>query len=344
MPASRDASPVQGDAALVRVWCAAFVAANLALVWLGPRLTSRLPKEQTLHAPEALGVVYARDFQGLFESHALSLPKRPGEIRVVVSGNCMVESVEARQSLHQAVVRRCPQAELYWLAWGALSVSDQAGFLDRALAYDPDVIVWAIAMRDCRSTRGVFMDEVPALAVRYGSGPIPAVRNLAYLNWDNGWNVVHHLYGCIVPGERYIGALQLSAPPIIPEPPDIPEELRDGNRTSVPIHPPSRFPISQAIKALDELGPRIRAAGSQLVVAILPVAYADESFGPGALHRFRSSLGSWCKAHDAALADLSGVLPPESFTDDVHFDRRHMGLVYDRLADAMVPALECVGR
>ena len=191
----------------------------------------------------------------------------------------------------------------------------------------------------------MFVDEVPALAVRYGSGPVAAARNLAYLNWDSGWNVVHNLYGYIVPGERYLGVLQLFAPHVIPVPPPAMRMEADARaRTSIPVHPPSRYPVSQAAKTLDQLGPRIQTAGCRLVVAILPAAYADESFGPGALQHFRSSLSSWCEAHGAVLADLSGVLPPESFADDVHFGRQHMGLVYDRLAQAMVPTLECVCR
>ena len=307
---------------------------------IGPTLTDRLPKRRVPHSPPILGVVYSRDYSGLFRSHALANPKRPGERRVVVTGNCMVAGEKSTASLGRSMAKRLPGAELYWLAWQALTVSGQAPFLSRSLDYDPDALVWAVSLHDCRVTRGLFAEHVPSLAVRYGEGLSQALSNLRYLNWDNGRNVVYDLIGSVLPGERYIGVLQLSVPqmPVAPEP----ERREAGPARRVPLiekHPPSRYPPQMAIDTLDELHPLVTAAGCQLFVTVLPHAYTAETYGAGTFEGFLDELDEWCGSHGATFVDLSSLVPAEEFADAVHFDDAYIPMVYDRVAEAVAREL-----
>ncbi len=327
------------DRALVRAWCVGFVLVNLALALGGPALDARLPKGPLPHHPRVLGRIYTRDFPGLFRSHALALPKAPGEIRVVVTGNCMAADPEAMRILSDTVRAVRPEAALYGIAWEALTVPGQAQFVARSLEYGPDVAVWPIALRDCRTTTGLFTPTVPALSVRYGEGLLPALANLRYLNWENGRGVVFNLIAQAVPAERYLGTLQLSRPEL-PEPPPVPEAPAATPRgPAIRPCPPAEYPPTVATDALAEVLPLLEAGRCRLVVVIPPHAYREQTYGPGAFERFETLVGEWCARHGVPLIDLSDLVPESAFSDDVHYDHGCTGLVSQRLAEELAPVL-----
>jgi hypothetical protein len=91
------------------------------------------------------------DLDAMFASHVISAPKQPGEFRVVLLGDSSVwgEPLDADQTLSaqlDTLSFACPAKTLrfYNLGYPHPSVLKDLLFLNRALAYQPDLVVWVL--------------------------------------------------------------------------------------------------------------------------------------------------------------------------------------------------------
>jgi len=98
-------------------------------------------------------VVMVDDVDVMFASHAVSARKAPGEYRVVLIGDSSVwgENLTAQESLSaqwNAADVRCGERgiKVYNLGYPHPSVIKDLIILDKAMEYDPDLVVWFVTL------------------------------------------------------------------------------------------------------------------------------------------------------------------------------------------------------
>lgn len=136
-----------------------FILINLLYAWVNPSLgtlsvyNTIVPGRTRLPFGEASNLysVMINDLDVMFASHAISTPKLPGEYRVLVIGDSSVwgESISAENMISEqwnALNGECGDRKLkfYNLGYPNPSVIKDLLILDKAMEYDPDMVVWFV--------------------------------------------------------------------------------------------------------------------------------------------------------------------------------------------------------
>jgi len=111
---------------------------------------SRFPTSTEPSVDAALDV---GNLDAMFASHIISRPKAPGELRVVVLGDSAVWGflLQARQTLPgqlDSLGLTCGDKNIrvYNLSYPRSSATKDLMILDKAMQYDPDVVVWIVTL------------------------------------------------------------------------------------------------------------------------------------------------------------------------------------------------------
>jgi len=136
-----------------------FVLINLVYAWVNPSLgklsvyNAILPGRTRLPFGEASNPysVMVNDLDVMFASHTISKPKLPGEYRVIVIGDSSVwgESISVENMISEqwnGLNAGCGDTKLkfYNLGYPNPSVIKDLLILDKAMEYDPDMVVWFV--------------------------------------------------------------------------------------------------------------------------------------------------------------------------------------------------------
>jgi hypothetical protein len=136
-----------------------FVGINCLYAWVNPSLGNVSAYNTLLPGRTRLpfGVagnpysVMVNDLDVMFASHVISTPKQPGEYRVIVIGDSSVwgESILAENSISEQWNRlgvACGDRKLqfYNLGYPHPSVIKDLLILDKAMEYEPDMVVWFV--------------------------------------------------------------------------------------------------------------------------------------------------------------------------------------------------------
>ncbi len=136
-----------------------FVLINLLYAWVNPSLgklsiyNTILPGRPRLPFGEASNPysVMVNDMDVMFASHVISAPKLPDEYRVVLIGDSSVwgESISVENTISEqwnGLNDECGARKLkfYNLGYPNPSVIKDLLILDKAMEYDPDMVVWLV--------------------------------------------------------------------------------------------------------------------------------------------------------------------------------------------------------
>ncbi len=92
------------------------------------------------------------DLDAMFASHVISAPKRPDEFRVVLIGDSSVWGTLLRPEetlagqLNELSKQDGSPVHYYNLGYPTLSLTKDLMIIDRARAYDPDLVVWLVTL------------------------------------------------------------------------------------------------------------------------------------------------------------------------------------------------------
>lgn len=323
-------------------WLALFVAANLALAALGPRIEAGMPPSRAVARPGDKGIIYSTNMEGTFRSHLLSRAKLPGETRVIYSGNSAVAPPRLADELQRHLALRNPSIRVYGLAWPGLPATGQVLFLRRGLRESPDWVFWMISLVDCQWSPNLAGAGPGEERLVYCAGLATSVSNLRYASRDNAVAITHDIVAQALPYVRYRWALRHALPPL----PDLDprgalaseEEGGDYKPPDAVAFPPSRFRPETATGCIEALY-RELPPGCSLALIVMPHRDPDAWFGPGNFEAYKEELHRWAEPRGVPLIDLSETLPPEAFHDMVHYGRRYCADVAEALARQLPPAL-----
>jgi hypothetical protein len=326
---------------MAAAWAIVWIAANLALALLGPGLESSLPKSRAAVRGDDKGLIYSTNMEGIFRSSLLSLPKQPGEKRVIFSGNSAVAPPRLADALQASLASRDPRVQVSGLAWPGLPATGQLLFLRRGLAEKPDCVLWMISLVDCQWSPNIAGAAPGEERLAYCAGIPAALRNLRYASRDNMVAITHDFVAQACPYVRYQWALRHSLPALPSLDPgqaaSAVEEGGDYRPPSRVAYPSERFRPGTAVACIESLY-RDLPKGASLVLVVMPHRDPDEWFGPGCFAAYKSALRAWAAPHGVPVIDLSDTLPPEAFHDMVHYGRKWCTTVAEALAAQLPPA------
>jgi hypothetical protein len=331
---------------VVIYWLILFITANLLIAEVAPRLQMQLPHRNSPYRNEAIGDVFGRNFESIFQTHSISDPREPGAVRLVAVGNSQLANPLFVGAMQHILRMDAPNIEYYSLAWPGLNISGQASFVLRSLQENPDVILWAVAPIDCSPASPPLAPSAPLLSVQYGKGLASAVANFRYATLDNVRDVLYNLLGEILPYVRHLGTLRQMTPRL----PELVLPRLDSGADRISEHepfvppseirfPPDLYPPTTAVKGLTELLPHTNTAGASLIVLIMPHCYVDALYGPGNFDRFVEHIKRWTSLNGVPLIDLSTSVPDNAFYDSVHFSPAYYDDVTAHLCKEIISAM-----
>jgi lysophospholipase L1-like esterase len=300
--------------------------------------------------------------------HELCWRDVPGEARIVVLGNSAIYGfpLAAEQSFSGRLNARFDAAgtaaHVFNLAWIYTYFLKDAVILDRALAYHPDVIVYALTLADTSHMAPLpfepvieFLranaDTVDAMAADPPPGleePLESVRRyfepqrLEVLA-ARRVNLSTYLRLVLRQQARVI-ATALGAPPAPPQP-------KTAGRRPVDCAKVRRqdelfFRDFQVWNLLGDLAAIRARSGQRVLVVNWPVAHEpkDDCYNGRYTNARLAAFNAWLAAEttrlDLPYLDLSTMLPPGDFLDSLHVSAAGHEQIADRVAAALTPLLE----
>jgi hypothetical protein len=353
---------------------AAAVAAASTCLWLllaaAARGESRcLPplfeNGQRLHGLEPVKLLW---IDPALRQHEICWRDVPGETRIVVLGNSAIfgfplpaeQSFSAR--LNAQFDAAGTPAHVFNLAWIFTYFLKDALILERALAYHPDVIVYAVTLADMSHLAPppfepiieflrANTDTVDAMAASPPPGlaePLEAVRRyfderrLEVLA-ARRVNVGTYLRLLLNRQARAI-ATALGAAPALPQP-------KTAGHRAVDCAKVTRqdrlfFEDFQSWNLLGDLAAIRARSGQRVLVINWPVAHEPEGdcyngrYTNARLAEFNAWLAAETTRLELPYLDLSTLLPPSEFLDSLHVSPGGHQQIADRVAAALTPLLQ----
>lgn len=300
----------------------------------------------------------------MFSTHAISAPKAPGEIRVVLIGDSAVWGVllDNRDTLAgqlnaASVTDSGGKAHYYNLGYPVQSLTKDLLILDYALRFQPDRIVWLVTLESFARSQ-----QTAAMLVRSNQPALAELDRRFDLRLDPNDPAARFITPTVVDrtliGRRRELAdwlrLQLYGLPwastgidqqaprfFEPRMENFRPESFDGDLLRFKTFTPDN-PFTEQDVAFDALAAGIQAAGS------IPVDIINEPiFRSGGLNsdvrynffyprwaydRYRQMLADVCRANGWTCLDLWDAIPPSEFTDSaVHLTPRGSAMLAERL-------------
>ncbi|MDX2168164.1 MAG: hypothetical protein SF182_13905 [Deltaproteobacteria bacterium] len=319
---------------------------------------------QRLHGLDPVKVLW---LDPLLRQHEICWRQRPGEVRIVVLGNSAIygfplpveQSFAAR--LNAGFDADGTAAHVFNLAWVFTYFLKDAVILDRALAYRPDVIVYAVTLADMthlapppfqplleflRANAGTIdamaADPPPTLAEPLALTAASLHESEATLLQSRRLNIATYLRQTLRQQARAL-ATAVGAAPAPPAPKTLgraPYDCRKVQRQDGLF-----YRDFQTWSLLGALAALRQQSGQRVLVVNWPVAHEpsgdcyNNRYTVARLAEFDAWLAAETTRLELPFLDLSRLLPPEEFLDSLHVSAAGHQLIADRVGAALQPLL-----
>lgn len=319
---------------------------------------------QRLHGLDPVKLLW---IEPTLRQHELCWRDVPGEVRIIVLGNSAIFGfpLPAEQSFAARLNARFDAAgtaaHVFNLAWIFTYFLKDALILDRALAYHPDVIVYAVTLADMTHLAPPpfpplleFLRENADTVERLAADPPPTLGEpLAAITDSFDDEQLDRLSARRIAAGTYLRlvlrqqarrlATALGAPPKPPRPKTA--DPRNYDCAKVTRQNDLFFRDFQTWSLLGALADIRARSGQRVLVINWPVAHEprDDCYNGRYTNARLAEFNAWLAAETARLElpylNLSNLLAPSDFLDSLHVSSAGHQQIADHVAAALAPLL-----